>query len=110
MIEAKYTAGEWMAELGPDGSFDVTTEVDGRYLVLCKRSYWPGRADESHANGELFAASKDLLAEMVRYLPVIDRAEQDPELWSRLTAGTGIATANGYREAIRKTQPNLEVK
>ncbi len=40
--------------------------------------------------------------EMARYLPIIERAEAAPEVWSRLTEGTGIATANGYRDAIAK--------
>ena len=41
-----------------------------------------------------------LESEMRRYLPVIERAEQVPGLWGELTAGTGIATANGYRAAL----------
>jgi hypothetical protein len=43
-----------------------------------------------------------VMAEMLRYLPLIERAEADPALWARLTAGTGIATANGYRAAVGK--------
>ncbi len=89
-----------VANVGPIDSDEVYCWMN--YDLLGEK-----RCDEL---GELFAASPVLLAEMVRYLPVIERAEQDPELWARLTTGTGIATANGYREAIRKTQPNLEVK
>ena len=40
--------------------------------------------------------------EMIRYLPVLERAESDTELWARLTDGLGIATLNGYRAAIAK--------
>lgn len=44
--------------------------------------------------------TKRLRAEAERYLPVLERAEADPEVWDRLTAGLGIATLNGYRAAI----------
>lgn len=40
-----------------------------------------------------------LVREMERYLPVIAKAE-DSTVWSELTDGTGIATANGYRAAL----------
>ena len=54
------------------------------------------------ANARLIAAAPTQHEEMLRFLPIIERAEADPELWGRLTAGTGIATANGYRAAIKK--------
>ncbi len=91
------------------GVTDLEADIfDGKW----EQGVWTGLPSEDHAKemANRWNLHLVLLAEMVRYLPVIERAEQDPELWARLTAGTGIATANGYREAIRKTQPNLEVK
>lgn len=51
-------------------------------------------------DARLIAAAPLQHAEMLRFLPVLERAEADPELWARLTEGTGIATANAYRAAI----------
>lgn len=42
-----------------------------------------------------------IASEMARYLPILERAEANPEIWAKLTAGTGIATANGYRHAMK---------
>lgn len=42
--------------------------------------------------------------EMVRHLLILERLEADPELWERMTEGTGIATLNGYRAAIAISQ------
>jgi hypothetical protein len=55
--------------------------------------------------------SKSIVEEMKRYLPVIEALENEPELWNRFTKGTGIATANGYRNAISKfkeSQPTVD--
>jgi hypothetical protein len=57
-------------------------------------------APERTANAKLIAASPVMLQEMLRYLPVLIRAELNPEVWSELTHGTGIATLNGYRKAF----------
>jgi hypothetical protein len=57
--------------------------------------------------------SKSIVEEMKRYLPVIEALENEPELWNRFTKGTGIATANGYRNAISKfkeSQPTVICK
>ncbi len=54
------------------------------------------------ANARLIAAAPCQHKEMLRYLPVLERAEADPEIWNRLTEGLGIATANSYRAAISK--------
>lgn len=40
------------------------------------------------------------LREMARYLPVIENAERHPAIWEMATEGTGIATANAYRQAL----------
>lgn len=57
---------------------------------------------EREANARLIAAAPTQHEEMLRFLPVIERAEADPDLWARLTDGLGIATANAYRAAIAK--------
>ncbi|MCX7509578.1 hypothetical protein [Delftia tsuruhatensis] len=49
---------------------------------------------------ELQAEIAKLRSEMLRYLPVINKAEQYRHTWDFLTEGTGIATANGYRAAL----------
>lgn len=59
-------------------------------------------AEMQAANARLIAAAPTQHEEMVRFLPIIERAEADPELWAKLTAGTGIATANAYRAAIAR--------
>ena len=54
------------------------------------------------ANARLIAAAPTQHKEMLRFLPILERAESDPELWARITEGLGIATLNGYRAAIAK--------
>lgn len=54
---------------------------------------------------ELQAEIAQLRSEMLRYLPVINKAEQFRHTWDFLTEGTGIATANGYRAALQKETP-----
>ncbi len=49
-----------------------------------------------------------LLREMARYRPVLERAFERPQDWTSLTAGTGIATPNGYVAAIAAAQPFAE--
>ena len=49
---------------------------------------------------ELQAEIAQLRSEMLRYLPVINKAEHYLHTWDFLTEGTGIATANGYRAAL----------
>lgn len=51
---------------------------------------------------ELQAEIAQLRSEMLRYLPVINKAEQYRHTWAFLTEGTGIATANGYRAALQQ--------
>jgi hypothetical protein len=65
-----------------------------------------GRMIKTAAHGAMDEYAKEMTAalvnEMIRYLPVIEEAESNPEIWNKLTKGTGIATANGYRAAIKK--------
>jgi hypothetical protein len=44
----------------------------------------------------------DMLNEMQRHLPVLEELERTISWWDCLTQGTGIATLNGYRNAIKK--------
>lgn len=41
-----------------------------------------------------------LRSELRRYLPVLERAESDPYIWTRLTRELGIATTNSIRAAL----------
>ena len=47
-------------------------------------------------------AAPDMLAEMQRYLPIIEHIERNPNFWREASRGTGLAAANGYRAAIAK--------
>ena len=92
-----YTKGEWIARPDPHGGpndwciglNDDVSPVD--YVAVCNKR-----------DAHLIAAAPTQHAEMLRFLPVLEQAEADHELWARLTAGTGIATANAYRAAIAK--------
>lgn len=61
--------------------------------VYAKNGLTPSQLAEQRA---------ELLAEMNRYLPILETIEGNPELWERITARHGIATLNGYRNAIAK--------
>jgi hypothetical protein len=103
-ILAGHTPGPWRASIDlRTGAF--TIEDDNRIAVLCSRADWDHRAAESAANARLIAAAPDLLSEMKRYLPLLERLEAEPALWERLTVSLGIATLNGYRAAIAKATP-----
>jgi len=53
---------------------------------------------------ELQSEIAQLRSEMLRYLPVINKAEQYRHTWDFLTEGTGISTANGYRAALQQKE------
>jgi len=48
------------------------------------------------------ASARLAVGELGRHLELLERAEQIPEWWDTLTVGQGIATLNGYRNAIEK--------
>lgn len=52
---------------------------------------------------ELRESHDRMLAEMKRYLPVLEKLEKDDD-WNYFTDGTGIATANGYRDTIKRAE------
>lgn len=103
-----HTPGPWCA-VANESYWEVRTADDfGSVADTCASSASAPNYGRSWALGEanarLIAASPDLYAEMKRFLPVLEAAEADPETWIRLTAGLGIATANGFRAAISKAE------
>lgn len=82
---------------------ELTAQRDDAAACLQKAFDYSGGKNAECA--QLRAANERLRAEMLRYLPVICGAEKMPEAWSLITLGTGVATANSYREALRATEP-----
>lgn len=91
------------------------SKTDGEIPMLCAFAQLKNEADgELWANAtnvytetgltpsQLEGQRAELLTEMKRYLPILEAVEGDPQLWERLTARHGIATLNGYRNAIAK--------
>ena len=109
-MSTKHTRGPWTVLPEEVDCYYIRvrgTRLGERYKVanvpmVTGRGVPAREADETRANARLIAAAPEQHAEMLRYLPVLERAEADPELWERLTAGLGIATLNGYRAAIAK--------
>lgn len=109
------------ASIGADGSdslFDVwDTKCGGddcymgNAVRLC--AIWnfchghPTEVFEGKNFGTVRDALLSAVAEMKRMLEVIEYVEDDP-LWEDATKGTGIATANGYRDAIEKAETVLK--
>jgi chromosome segregation ATPase len=59
--------------------------------------------EEIRAEREEFRAEVERLKrEMRRYLPVLDALEASHSAWQWYTDGTGIATLNGYRAALKE--------
>lgn len=101
-----HTPGPWrVTESTQDGFAFHIEGVDFRVASILS----DGRLNAGTAlsNAILVSAAQDMLAEMQRYLPIIERAESDPTLWAKLTAMTGIATGNRYRRAIAKATGKL---
>lgn len=109
MGETKFTEAPWQSQHDNDmdGICRIIGAIDGpddgrfHYRVVCEVDP-DGSLDakEQYANARLIAAAPTQNEEMRRYLPILERAEADPEIWTRLTEGTGIATLNGYRSAL----------
>ncbi len=56
------TSGPWQFTAALDGSWKIQAPGDPDTApILCARSRWPSRAAESHANGLLMWAARDLL-------------------------------------------------
>jgi hypothetical protein len=121
MSNTKHTPGPWTVKHSESKTaFNVIgAALGGKYKIarcpyLSTNGMYPetDRRDkaEAEANAQLIAGSPTLLSEMKRYLPVFELLEKnEPEMWDFLTQGTGIATLNGYRNAIAKAE-GKEVK
>lgn len=101
MSETAHRPGPWSAarEHVHRACMYVDSLIDNHEVAVV----YAGRSfDEAKANALLIAAAPDQNAEMLRFLPVLERAEANPEIWEKLTKGTGIATANSFRAALAK--------
>lgn len=63
-----------------------------------------GRYEQGLANARLIASAPQLLEALKLFLPVLEDLEGSPEYWDIFTKGTGIATLNSYRAAIRAAE------
>ena len=101
---SRFTPGPWSYEyeaaLSGGGCWYTLKGPDSGDLFWHPYNGPRSGGEREEANARLAAAAPTQHVEMVRFLPIIERAEADPELWTRLTKGTGIATANAYRAAI----------
>jgi len=89
------------SETGSDRIGESWASFEGSRF-LTKRTSDQARVT-SLANAKLMAAAPELLKEMERYLPVLERLEKMAQ-WDSCTEGLGIATANGFRNAINKAK------
>lgn len=93
-------ANEYLSTHPADGAEPIDT-----YRVMPRD--WhpevePGRCVELETAKPAVVLDGELLRVLGEYLPILERAELDPETWARLTEGTGIATLNRYRHIIAK--------
>ena len=87
---------------GTPGEFTENWErvFAGSFRIASFEGFSP---TEAKANAKLFAASKKLLRESIRYFEILKDLEDNyPETWARITQGTGIATTNGLEQAINE--------
>lgn len=125
MSNTKHTPGPWRAAIGDN--YKPTADEDRNPITTIEHDIFDaidvfgpkmgihGASYEEHqANALLIAYAPKLyeqnqslleaLKEMKRYLPVLERLEAMPGTWESLTKGTGIATLNGYRNAIKQAE------
>ena len=98
---SKHTPGPWVAVTRTNAHIEIEAPSQPGYSA---KKVATVSLTNHEANARLIAAAPTQHAEMLRYLPVLERAEADSELWARLTDGLGIATLNGYRAAIKKAE------
>lgn len=95
-----WAGGSQSHQIDEENTVWIQSEDDGE---ICRLQTDRGCVTEkTYERARLIAVAPLQHDEMVRYLPILERAEADPEIWNKLTAGTGIATANGYRHAINQ--------
>jgi hypothetical protein len=103
MIEVKYTPGPWFVEAVGNFIQVMNGEEGERSHIATLFTSTMDNKEQQPFNAKLIAASPIMYSEMVRYYPILERLERDfPEVWDKLTKGTGIATRNGYKNAIQK--------
>lgn len=103
-MNIKHTPGEWYQQ--DTTVYALNDNSCNRFQALVSSGFQDTntRTDQTEiaANVTLIAAAPTMLKEMGRYLPILQRAEANPELWEQLTEGLGIATTNGYYEALNR--------
>jgi hypothetical protein len=100
---SKFTKGPWRVgrRLPQDDDLAIVDEIG--FIVARVNQYAESFGDKKdNANARLIAAAPEMYAEMLKHLPILERAEADPEIWEKLTARLGIATLNGYRAILAK--------
>lgn len=103
MNQKQFTPGPWTAVETKAGKWKA---VDQNGFSIATT---PDYGESAKANATIIAAAPLMYQAMIRFLPIIESLEKnEPDMWDFLTQGTGIATANSYREAIKKaTVPPL---
>ena len=95
MDEPKFTPGEWVAHLHADGAFSIKPAGDyDTSPMLASRNQWKQRAEESHANALLFAASKRMYEALEMAKEYLEDADAcDGETYETVCAA--LAAAKG---------------
>ncbi len=108
---SRHTPGPWRKCGGATAPYIAICSPDDEYIVYNMAHHgiteWaeggniqtPDNETQA-ANARLIAAAPTMLAEMRRYLPILEAMEADSTLWAAYTRDTGVATTNGYRAAI----------
>lgn len=113
MSKTEHTPGPWACDVTDQGGAGcesyvaITAAVDGEHQqIIAKVICYDDRLNPLpyRDTAHILVAAPDQNAEMLRFLPILERAEADPEIWEKLTEGTGIATANSFRAAIAKAE------
>lgn len=103
--ERKFTPGPWRIRYRTD-IVGVRQDVGHEGVVAGCGNHESNQVDcnpESEANARLIAAAPDLLAELSRLMPALERIERDyPDRWLYVFGGSGISTLNGARAAIAR--------
>jgi hypothetical protein len=108
-METKHTPGPWKLDCF---KHDFQIEAIGVRILRSHasdedvdyRMKTSETGQQELANARLIAAAPDLLAVCEELLPALENAEADVDIWHALTAGSGIATLNRFREAIAKAR------
>lgn len=95
MTPIGHTPGPWYAAVTSLGAFQIHTTPGTDVVVICSRSDWGHRVEQSTANAFLISAAPDLFAALVAIVTEI-RAYQSPECDDPgATGAAAIARARG---------------